>query len=147
LNFTTVWEKDDIIPQSLPLTSRARANGAPPPHICEGTSLPRLSYIRLSQLTVLYVTVLYSFHIVTVVISNLSKVTVMRSAADLAGAGERCPPSPHHPGANLKSISHRCHPILVAFAWELTKETINLPLSCLYRDQQPEQNDYHALCR
>ena len=30
-----------------------------------------------------------------------------------------------HPGgnpvANLKSISHRCHPILVAFVWELTK--------------------------
>ena len=42
---------------------------------------------------------------------------------------------PLHPGgnpaANLKSISHRCHPILVAFAWELTKETIHLPLGCL----------------
>ena len=41
----------------------------------------------------------------------------------------------HHPGgnpgANLKSISHRCHPILVAFVWQLTKETINLPLGCL----------------
>ena len=24
-----------------------------------------------------------------------------------------------NPGANLKSISHRCHPILVAFVWEL----------------------------
>ena len=35
------------------------------------------------------------------------------------------------PGANLKSISHRCHPILVAFVWELTKETINMPLGCL----------------
>ena len=33
--------------------------------------------------------------------------------------------------ANLKSISHRCHPILVAFVWELTKETIDLPLGCL----------------
>ena len=37
-----------------------------------------------------------------------------------------------HPGgnpvANLKSISHRCHPVLVAFVWELTKETIELPL-------------------
>jgi len=33
--------------------------------------------------------------------------------------------------ANLKSISHRCHPILVVFAWELTKETIHLPLGCL----------------
>ena len=41
----------------------------------------------------------------------------------------------HHPGGNpgvnLKSISHRCHPILVVFVWELTKETIYLPLACL----------------
>jgi len=41
----------------------------------------------------------------------------------------------HHPegnpGANLKSISHRCFPILVAFEWELTKETIDLPMGCL----------------
>jgi len=36
-----------------------------------------------------------------------------------------------NPGANLKSISHRCHPILVAFVWELTKETNDLPLGCL----------------
>jgi len=40
-----------------------------------------------------------------------------------------------HPGgnpeANLKSISHRCHPILVACVWELTEETIHLPLGCL----------------
>jgi len=40
-----------------------------------------------------------------------------------------------HPGgnpeANLKSISHRCHPILVACVWELTRETIHLPLGCL----------------
>ena len=33
-----------------------------------------------------------------------------------------------NPGANLKPISHRCHPILVAFLWELTKYTIVLPL-------------------
>ena len=25
----------------------------------------------------------------------------------------------------------QCHPILVAFVWELTKETINLPQGCL----------------
>ena len=40
-----------------------------------------------------------------------------------------------HPGGNsgenLKSISHRCHLILVAFVWELTEETIDLPLACL----------------
>ena len=40
-----------------------------------------------------------------------------------------------HPGgnpvANLKSISHRCHPILVACVWELTEATIDLLLGCL----------------
>ena len=36
-----------------------------------------------------------------------------------------------NPRANLGSISHRCHPILVAFLWEMTKETINLPLGRL----------------
>ena len=44
-------------------------------------------------------------------------------------------PRAPHPGVesrtNLKSISHRCHPILVAVLWELTKETIHLPLGCL----------------
>ena len=33
--------------------------------------------------------------------------------------------------ANLKSISHRCQLFEVAFVWELTKETIHLPLGCL----------------
>ena len=41
----------------------------------------------------------------------------------------------HGPGvelrANLKSISHRCHLFEEAFVWELTKETIHLPLGCL----------------
>ena len=36
-----------------------------------------------------------------------------------------------NPGANLKSISQRCYLFEVAFAWELTKETIVLPLGCL----------------
>ena len=40
-----------------------------------------------------------------------------------------------HPGvelrANLKSISHRSHLFEVTFVWELTKETIHLPLGCL----------------
>ena len=44
-------------------------------------------------------------------------------------------PHPPHPGgntgANHKSISHRCHPILVAFVWELTEQAIDLPLGCL----------------
>ena len=35
-------------------------------------------------------------------------------------------------GANLKSISHRCNPILVAlFVRELTEKNIHLPPSCL----------------
>ena len=37
---------------------------------------------------------------------------------------------------NLKSISHRCHLILVSFVWELTQETINLPLGCLQGGEQ-----------
>jgi len=64
---------------------------------------------------------------------------------DPRSAGERRCPVPRHvgmrgaakrsrpggnPGANHKSISHRCHPILVAFVWDLTKETIDLPLGC-----------------
>ena len=33
--------------------------------------------------------------------------------------------------AHLESISHRCHLIEVAFVWDLTKETIHLPLGCI----------------
>jgi len=36
-----------------------------------------------------------------------------------------------NPGANLKSISHKCYLFEVAFVWELTKETIGLALGCL----------------
>ena len=36
-----------------------------------------------------------------------------------------------NPGANLKPISHRCYLFEVAFVWELTRETIVLPLGCL----------------
>ena len=49
-----------------------------------------------------------------------------------------------HPGGtgeNLKSISHRCYLFEVAFVWELTKETIELPLGCLQgvsQIQRPE---------
>ena len=41
----------------------------------------------------------------------------------------------HHPGgnpgANSKSISHRCYLFEVAFVWGWTKETIDLALGCL----------------
>ena len=36
-----------------------------------------------------------------------------------------------NPGANLKSISQRCYVREVAFEWELTQETIYLPLGRL----------------
>ena len=45
------------------------------------------------------------------------------------------PRQPHpggNPGANIESISHRFYFCEVAFEWELTKETIYLPLGCLH---------------
>ena len=42
-----------------------------------------------------------------------------------------------NPGANLKSIAHRCHLREVACVWELTKETIYLPLGCLQGGASP----------
>ena len=40
-----------------------------------------------------------------------------------------------HPGVelreDLKSISHICYLLEVKYVWELTKETIHLPLGCL----------------
>jgi len=35
-----------------------------------------------------------------------------------------------NPGANRKSISHRCYLREVAFVWRLTTETMYLPLGC-----------------
>jgi len=63
------------------------------------------------------------------VASHLSKPLVEAEAAMLLGSMRADPGG--NPGENRKSISHRCYPILVAFAWDLTKETINLPLGCL----------------
>ena len=46
----------------------------------------------------------------------------------------------HRPGgnprANLESISRRCYLREAAFEWELTKETICLPLGCLQGGQE-----------
>ena len=42
------------------------------------------------------------------------------------------------PGANTKSISHRCHPMLVACVWELTKQAIDLPMRCLQGGVAPD---------
>ena len=48
-----------------------------------------------------------------------------------------------NPGANLKSISHRCYIREVAFEWELTKETIYLPLDCLQGGPEPCTSSVH----
>jgi len=58
-------------------------------------------------------------------------VDVQGGALGRRGARARDPPNP---GANRKSISHRCHPILVA---KLTKEIIDLPLGCLQGGARP----------
>ena len=78
---------------------------------------------------------------------------------DLSASAEHGPPPARgrarvgknvHPGDNPGKISHRCHPILVAFVWELTKETIDLCLGCfqggcvrkteILVEQQPSQS-------
>ena len=43
-------------------------------------------------------------------------------------------------GQILKSIPHRCQPILVALPWELTEEAIGLPLGCLQGGTRQEQS-------
>ena len=49
-----------------------------------------------------------------------------------------CSRNPLHPGDNpgtdFEPIPHRCYPILVAFVWQLIKETVYLPMSCLQRE-------------
>ena len=67
------------------------------------------------------------------------KIAEVNSAPHLSESQpkpEQLPSQPTpHPGvelrANLKSISHRCHLFEVAIVWELTKETIHLPLGYL----------------
>ena len=61
-------------------------------------------------------------------------MTGLKALCEFIDAGMESPTRTHpggNPGANVKAISHRCHPILVAFGQELTKETIDLPLGCL----------------
>ena len=61
------------------------------------------------------------------------------------GCGQRGPVGGCHPGgnpgANLKSIYHRCSLFDAAFVWELTKETIHLPLGCLQGGRQEDVVD------
>ena len=53
-------------------------------------------------------------------------------------------PTRTHPGgnprANLKSISKSCHPILVAFVWDSTEETIDLPRGSPVRRYPPHHD-------
>ena len=73
--------------------------------------------------------------------------TSVQPTAGACPAPSRKSPPPRHsrssshpggdPGANLKSISHRCYLWEVAFEWELTKETIYLPLGCLQGGSSP----------
>jgi len=72
--------------------------------------------------------------------SGQQAVALLANAREMGGGqlaecllrlGSAALPSLGNPGANLRSISHICHPILVTFVWELTKETIDLPLGCL----------------
>ena len=49
-----------------------------------------------------------------------------------------------NPGANFKSISHRRYLREVASEWELTRETMFLPLGCLqggFRPTKPRRKD------
>jgi hypothetical protein len=60
----------------------------------------------------------------------ISKVDVL--SIDVEGAELFVPPQPGvELRAKLQPISHRCHLYEVAFVYELTEETIHLPLSCL----------------
>ena len=56
----------------------------------------------------------------------------------------------YHPGvdsrANLKSISHRFHLLEVAFAGEVTQETIHLPRCCL-QGREPFYLPYSLVLR
>ena len=51
-------------------------------------------------------------------VPHMSKLAAISESRQALGHPEG------NPGANIKSISHRCHPILLAFVWELTEETI-----------------------
>ena len=66
--------------------------------------------------------------------ADLCRFTLLRSSPRGFHTGARdglCRQPGGDPGANLKTISHMCHLILVAFVWELAEETIDLPLGCL----------------
>jgi len=63
-------------------------------------------------------------------VADLALLSVLPAEAGRRALVQLAQVHPDNQGANLKSISHRCHPIMVEFVKELTKETIHLPLGC-----------------
>jgi len=66
-------------------------------------------------------------------LSNHPQATSRSQAAASHSAHRVAGTVPHpggNPGANLKSISHRRYLFEVACVWDLTQETIHLPLGC-----------------
>ena len=47
-------------------------------------------------------------------------------------------------GANIRSISHRCYLREVSSEWELTKETVYLPLGCLQGGETVSQKWFES---
>jgi len=80
---------------------------------------------------------------------NLSGDGTSSSAKKMGEAGwcERAISQPGgNPWANRKSISHRCYLRAEAFEWELTKETIYLPLGCVQGGLLAETTPEPAVC-
>jgi len=70
---------------------------------------------------------------------NMAVAEVVDELVQLTNPGLEVLHAGDNPGANLKSISHRCHLREVAVVWEFTKETIDLPLGCLQGGGEPIQ--------
>ena len=119
------------LPLRLPLPAPARPSCSP--HApAPATARPHVSSLALTWPLSSSPPLLIHLHrldlLEHLVILLLYKHTTL--ATGMGGMAEGGHPG-GNPEGNLKSISHTCHPILVAFAWELSKETIHLPLGCL----------------
>ena len=72
-------------------------------------------------------------HIYIVLVPNL--LNLQRPGTRTCKTGVEYHPG-GNPGANFQSIFHRCYLREVALEWELTKEIIYLPLSCLQSEDR-----------
>ena len=78
----------------------------------------------------LEVTVLCPQH--TTVLPTTAPYSMLEPGGRRNDGGHRWGPTLETTQGQISSqISHRCYLILVAFVWELTQETIYLPLGCL----------------